>query len=173
MSLSEEQVLRVLLSGRLLLLAYVRSIVRDPHMAEDIFQEVSLLALRKRAEVVDETHFQAWIRRAARLEAMNALRREKRQNQVLPEAVLDALDPHWENQRADLAERRAEWLAQCLTRLTDRARQIVVWRYGDGLAPQRLAERLERPINTVYVALARIHKTLGDCIRRKAAGEHA
>lgn len=169
MSLSEEQVLRLLLSGRTLLLAYIRSIVRDAHLAEDVFQDVSIVALRKRAEVVDEVHFRGWIRRTARLEAMNVLRREGRLRQALPDGVLDALDQHWDNQDAESAHERSAWLAECLTKLTDRARQIVGWRYGDGISPARLAERLGRPINTVYVALARIHRTLGDCVRRKAA----
>ena len=169
MSLPEDQILRLLLAGRTLLLAYIRSIVRDPHLAEDIFQDVSIVALRKREEIVDETHFRAWVRRTARLEAMNVLRREQKQRVTLPQAVLDALESHWDNRDQEIVRQRAEWLAECLGRLSQRALQLVRWRYGDGTSPGQLAERLGRPINTVYVALTRIHRTLAECVRRKAA----
>lgn len=169
MSLPEDQILRLLLTGRTLLLAYIRSIVRDPHLAEDIFQDVSIVALRKRDEIVDETHFRAWVRRTARLEAMNVLRREQKQRVALPQAVLDALESHWDNRDQEIVRQRAEWLAECLGRLSQRAQQLVRWRYGDGTSPGQLAERLGRPINTIYVALTRIHRALAECVRRKAA----
>jgi RNA polymerase sigma-70 factor (ECF subfamily) len=152
-------------------LAYIRSIVRDSHLAEDIFQDVSIVALRKREEIIDETHFGAWVRRTARLEAMNVLRREQKRRVAPPAAVLDLLDNHWDNRDLEVARQRSEWLGECLDRLSDRASQLVRWRYVDGASPGQLAERLGRPINTIYVALTRIHRTLAECVRRKAAAE--
>src|SRR4051794_21632754 len=46
--IDQESLVIVLLRDRVKLLAYITAIVRDNHLAEDIFQEVALLAVRKR-----------------------------------------------------------------------------------------------------------------------------
>ena len=63
--LSQEAVLRALLANRTTLLGYIWSMVRDRHVVEDIFQEVSVLALEKREEFGDERALPTWLRRTA------------------------------------------------------------------------------------------------------------
>lgn len=171
MPLEQDEILILLLRGRAMLLAYIHAIVRDPHLAEDVFQEVSIISVKKRDTIQDEVHFQAWVRRTARLEAMNALRRQKKSPEPLCEGVLDLLDSHWDNQDDDRAAPRVEALRCCLQKLTPRAQRLVRLRYGEGISSQRLAETQGVAANTVYVALARIHRTLGECIRRRLASE--
>ncbi len=48
MPITEHDLVAVLLSERNRLVVYVWSIVRNYHVAEDIFQEVSLLAVEQR-----------------------------------------------------------------------------------------------------------------------------
>ncbi len=69
-SLSESDLVQRLLEERVRLLAYIWAIVRDSHVAEDVFQEVSLLAVRKRSEIVDQTAFPVWLRKSARFCAL-------------------------------------------------------------------------------------------------------
>lgn len=171
MALEHDEVLKLLLRGRAMLLAYIQSIVRDPHLAEDIFQEVSIISVNKREMIQDEIHFRAWVRRTARLEAMNALRREKKAPEPLCEGVLDLLDSHWDNHDDDWAAARVEALRGCVQKLTPRAQRLVQLRYGEGISSQRLAETRGVAANTVYVALARIHRALAECIRRRLAAE--
>jgi len=170
MPLEHDHVLRLLLSGRALLLAYIQTIVRDGHLAEDVFQEVSVLALNKRDEIADETHFRGWIRRAARLEALAALRKHERLPSALSEQVLDALEAQWDNYDNEWAARRVDALRQCLGRLTDNAQRLVRLRYHDGISGVALAEQFGKPVNTIYVALSRIHRTLADCVERQLGG---
>lgn len=171
MALEYDQIVRLLLSGRVMLLAYIQSIVRDSHLAEDVLQEVSVLAVRKRDEIVDEPHFRAWIRRAARLEAMNVLRRHQKLSAVLSEPVLEALEAHWDNRDEEWAADRIDALRQCVGRLTDNAQRLVRMRYHEGVSGIALAERLGKPVNTIYVALSRIHRALADCVERKLAAQ--
>jgi len=63
MAIDQETLVVLLLRERIKLLAYIRAIVRDEHLAEDVFQETSALAVRKRAEIQDGQHFLAWMRR--------------------------------------------------------------------------------------------------------------
>lgn len=171
MGLEHDEIVRLLLSGRVLLLAYIHSIVRDSHLAEDVLQEISVLAVRKREEIVDEAHFRAWIRRAARLEAMNVLRRHQKLSTAMPEPVLEALEVHWDNRDEEWAADRIDALRQCVGRLTSNSQQLLRMRYHEGVSGISLAERLGKPVNTIYVALSRIHRALADCVARRMAAQ--
>lgn len=166
MTVEQDVLVRLLLAQRAMLLGYIGSIVRDTHLAEDIFQDATLVALKKRDELADVSGFPAWARRIARLEAMNALRRIQKAPRTLDEAVLDILDGHWDETDEGPASAA---LRRCLQRLPARSRRMVELRYRDDLSGPDLAEELSQPINTVYVTLARIHRALLECMR----GQHA
>ena len=132
---------------------------------------MSILTLKKYDSIRDEDHFGGWIRKAARLEALNALRKKERTPKPLGDVVLDMLDAEWNAADAEPVSQRLEALRVCLERLTPRARHIVELRYTEGLNCAEVAEQLGRPLNTIYVALSRIHRTLAECIRRRTSEE--
>ncbi|MBI4565222.1 MAG: hypothetical protein HY716_11065 [Planctomycetes bacterium] len=47
--------------------AYLLAAVRSTHDAEDLLQEVSLIAIQNAAKYRPETNFRAWIREIARI----------------------------------------------------------------------------------------------------------
>jgi RNA polymerase sigma-70 factor (ECF subfamily) len=158
----------LLLRERVKLLAYIRAIVRDDHLAEDVFQEVAVLAVRKREEIRDRRHFLAWMRLAARHRAMKLARRQHRYL-LLDEALLDQLDEQWAEHDMSSGTDLVEALRYCVERLSPHARNLVKLRYVDGISGLRLAEVVDRRPNAVYVALSRIHRSLGDCIKQRLA----
>jgi RNA polymerase sigma-70 factor (ECF subfamily) len=81
------------------------------------------------------------------------------------------LEPHWDNHDDDVRSARVDALHECLDELTPNSRKIVEMRYADGVIGKSLAEALGKPVNTVYVALSRIHRRLADCVRRRIARE--
>jgi RNA polymerase sigma-70 factor (ECF subfamily) len=162
MPVAQDVLVRLLLSERAMLLGYIGALVRDSHLAEDVFQDVALIVLRKRDELSGASGFPSWARKIARLESLNVLRRETRVPRPLDQSVLDVLDQHWTESDEGPASAA---LRACLHRLTERSQKLVELRYRDGLSGKRLAERLAQPTNTVYVTLARIHKALSDCVR--------
>jgi RNA polymerase sigma-70 factor (ECF subfamily) len=158
----------LLLRERVKLLAYIRAIVRDVHLAEDIFQEVAVLAVRRCDEIRDGRHFLGWMRLAARHRALKTVRR-RRHDLFLDESLLDRLDEQWaEHDRSSSTDLEAA-LRHCLERLSPKARRLVTLRYAEGVSGRRLAEVVDRSVNTVYVSLSRIHRSLGDCIKRRLA----
>jgi RNA polymerase sigma-70 factor (ECF subfamily) len=161
--LDHDTLLRLLLRNRGMLVGYITSIVRDPHLAEDVFQAVSLITVKKIGALEDEAQFPAWVRKIARLESLNAARKQRNAPQPLDEAVLDALEPAWN--AADEEPEAQDALRRCVEKLTPRNRRLVELRYRDGVAGRKLAETLSQPLNTVYVALARIHRTLAECVK--------
>lgn len=172
MSLELKAVLRVLMRERERLFAYVWSLVGDADLAEDVLQEVSILATEKGTDVADEERLAVWLRRTARFKSLEELRRKRRAPLPLDEDVIDLLDPHWADEETASEARTAEALRTCVDRLTPHSRRIVTLRYVDGLRSGAIAAMLGRKAATVYQALTRIHRALDDCVRRELAVEN-
>jgi RNA polymerase sigma-70 factor (ECF subfamily) len=170
MGLDPDRLLRLLLAQRGMLIGYIHAIVRDPHLAEDIFQDVSLIVMRKGGVLESEAAFPGWIRKTARFEAMNALRKYRKGTAALDDGLLDTLEGHWEAADAAEPRREVEALQKCIETLTPKVRKLVELRYRENLVGEKLAETLAQPLNTVYVALSRAHRRLGDCVRARLAG---
>jgi RNA polymerase sigma-70 factor (ECF subfamily) len=166
--IDQESLVILLLRERVKLLAYIRSIVRDGHLAEDVFQEVAVLALRKRDEIRGGRHFMAWMRLASRHRALKAVRGRERYL-LMDEALLERLDEQWAQHDLSPSADLLEALRHCLETLSPYARNLVGLRYAEGISGLRLSEVVDRSLNTVYVTLSRIHRSLGDCIRRRLA----
>jgi len=152
-------------------ISYIRAIVRDYNLAEDVFQEVSILALAKRESIKDEEHFGGWIRRTARLESLAALRRQGGVPRPLSGETLDLLDKTWDERGPSDQANKIEALRYCLEKLSPRSQWIIRLRYEQGMKGFELAEALQRPLNTIYVAVYRIHRALSECIRKHTALE--
>ena len=168
MKSDQERAVELLLSHRGMLLGYITSIVRDADLAEDVLQNVAVVVLKKAAAVQDDRQFPAWARRVARLEALTALRQRRRSPELLDGAVLDLLEGHWAVTDWPAAPARKA-LRGCVERLSPYARQLITLRYVEGLPSRAVAERMNRPVNTVHVALSRTYKLLAECVRRGVA----
>ena len=170
MALSSETVVRVLMSHRNRLSAYIWSIVGDAHLAEDVFQEVSMLAIRKGCEVADSDRLVVWLRRTARLKSLEACRKQRR-SPLIDDSLLAEYDADW--QRYDPLEEAEllEALHACLAGLTENNRRIVALRYGQGLKSSEVANSLQRTVAAVYRAIGRIHRAVADCMDRKLGRE--
>ena len=66
MGLAEDIIVRFLVSHRSHLVAFIRGIVRDRDLAEDVYQEVCVSVVLKRDEIEDTGHLPNWSRQAAR-----------------------------------------------------------------------------------------------------------
>src|SRR5438132_9885362 len=95
MDARQERSVGLLLSHRAMLLGYIVSIVRDPDLAEDVFQNVAIVVLDKAAAVAKDEEFPVWARRVARLESLTALRQRKRAPELLDQSVLELLEDEW------------------------------------------------------------------------------
>ncbi len=54
--MEENAIVRTLVAQRVKVLGYIQSLVRRRHMAEDIFQDVCVLAVEKRHTIQNEAH---------------------------------------------------------------------------------------------------------------------
>jgi len=170
-SLPAEQVIRDFQRDRMRLIAYIRAIVGDPDLTEDIFQEVTVIVLSKAAEFDPQYDLQAWCRGIAR----NVIKRERSKSRRLSvfegDQLLTLVDKAFdENKDQELLDTRSSMLRQCMQKLSPNNRELLGLRYVSGLKLRQLAEKLSRSELAVQVALSRVRKALGECVQRKGDG---
>ncbi len=171
MAITEKIILQVLIRDRALLLSRIDAVVRDPHLAEDVFQELSIQVLDQRDALKDEQHLIRWLRQAARHRAIDAYRSRSRQPLLLSEHVETMIDEQWGEIDSDDAQDMSDALHRCISRLSDYNRRLIELRYRENLTGRRLAEMLDRRTNTVKVALTRIHRALLNCVEQQMRQE--
>ncbi len=165
MGLDQDTAIRLLLSNRVALLGWLRAMVHDAHLAEDLFQEVSLVVLNKCGEIHDPLCFPKWVRKVARHKVLHARRDRRNKPLIFSEELMELFEPHWAAWDETASGDQLCALQKCLENLSPYARQLVRLRHEEGKSGAALAAALDRPINTVYVALSRTYHRLADCIR--------
>ena len=139
-----------------LLLAYVRSLVGDPHRGRDIVQDAFLELVRKpRADV--EPHLAAWLFTVCRRRAIDAHRKEHRMSTLSVDPPARVADPG-----TDPAEVR-DTAAAVLTRvetLPDRQKEAVRLRFQGQLSYREIARVMGLSESHVGVLLHAALKTL-------------
>lgn len=163
---ASEAATRHLLSHRKALFAYIFSIVRDHHLAEDVFQDVSVTVIRRWEEFGEVRDFWALAREIARRQSLAALRKTSAQPSALSPEALDAVDRGFDEVKGRTEERR-EALEHCIEALPGKWRRIVRFRYWTDLPVSEIASRLKRSVNTVSVTLNRIRSRLADCVSNR------
>jgi len=117
--------------------AYVRSIVRGHHDAEDVTQQVFLKLPRAiRRYEPQGLPFQRWLMRVARNSALDHLRARRQ----IPCAEIYQRDEG----REDAVFETRECLRDALASLPAEQRQVVVLRHEIGLTPPEIAIELDR-----------------------------
>ena len=160
-----EQITAALVGERLPLTAYIATVTRDFHIAEDIFQEVCVKAVGLGSEFESVHHLINWARAVGKNRAIDVIRSRNGRFTGLSDKLLAGLADEWP--RKSEADGLTEALAACLERLTANNRELLRLRYFERLACPDVAESMGKKLETVYQALARVHKTLGDCVRRR------
>jgi RNA polymerase sigma factor (sigma-70 family) len=167
-SLDEGQhLLRRVLGERVRVMAFIHSLVRRRDLAEDVFQDLCVLVLQKREELGEVKHLSRWLRVAARQLAMNELRKHANHSVLLGDKIDELMEPHWRefDQIHDLG--RGDALEVCLKSLNSREKELINGRYIERLSCPEQAQRLGRPVCSLYVSFSRIHKKLAECIMRR------
>ena len=161
--MTEELLVKALLEARPRLLAVAVLVVRDPHTAADLFQEVMVKALRMPDSFDEASGLLAWARVVIRNAAVDHVRRAGRLGEILSEMALDAVESRME-ERAELQRQRMKALATCLGKLPDESRTLLRLRYDEGRRGAEVARLLRRSEAAIFKALSRLHLSLRQCV---------
>lgn len=165
MALVSNDIVASLLQYRLHLVTVAVAIVRNPHDADDLFQQVVLNALRSGGPFDDEHHLLAWATRAIRHRAIDLAR--KKPVVLLSNGVLDLLEAEWSDPTGPAQSDAAEALGRCVDHLGRSARTVLRMKFLDGLSVSAIADRLGRTTDAVYQMLSRTQRVLRTCVERQ------
>lgn len=168
--LDQETALRVVLAHEPLLTGFLRAIVGSRAVAEDLFQDLVVLVMRKHAEIPNADAVPGWTRRAARFLALKALEKRARERPTMDETLVDLLEKTWVDDGEPTPDPYVVALVACRDRLPEHARELLTLRYVHDLPGEQIAARLGRPLNTIYVTITRLHRTLRECIQARLRG---
>ena len=137
---------------------YVNSIVRDPHEAEDITQEVfaKLMSAIRRYEP-RAVPFGGWLLRVARNAALDHLRSRRQ----VPCEDVRVSDPG----RDQVGSDRLRSLRTALERLPTEQREVMILRHVAGLAPGEIAVVLDKSESSVHGLHHRARSAVKDALR--------
>ena len=170
MPISPDQILKTIMHERQKLHGYAWIVVGDPEEAEDVVQEACLQAMKHAEQINDQQHLKHWLRESIRLRGMAARRmRLKRASQLSLEVLALLAEVKLDETNEDYNRRMAA-LRHCIDLLGDRSRDTLALRYGKGMKPAEIAEKTNRPIQSIYKMITRTHSTLRACIIKRLAG---
>jgi RNA polymerase sigma-70 factor (ECF subfamily) len=168
-----EEILAGLLRIRDRATAFAYAVLRDFQAAEDVYQEASLVALRRLEEFTGEG-FEKWFWRILRNVLGTRLRSARRSRIRAASEVLERLEAAGlEKPVAPDPEERVEYLIECLSRLGGRAREILQWRFLENLDVPEIARRLGRTVQATYAMIKRSRRFLRECVHLRARSAHA
>ncbi|BDS06888.1 hypothetical protein NT6N_19280 [Oceaniferula spumae] len=169
---SPEDVAKWLLEKQSHIIAYARVIVQDMQLAEDIFQDVCVRAVKMSAEFDSAEGTVRWAMKAARNKAIDYLRKTRREVAMFSPELLDRLSDEWMGvtyhaQQDDGQQAVYKNLEYCLAKLTKRTRALLDMRYGDGRKPNEIAAMVDQKVTAVYKTLTRANSTLKSCMENR------
>lgn len=163
MPVSVETIVETLNRHRASLIGYAWVVVGDAQLADDIYQDISLLAIRKADQITDDQHLLPWLRKAARLRGLE-LRRNLGRQYLLEPHMLDLFETRRADTEPSDSERMAS-LRRCVQSLPAHSRKLLTMRYGQDLKPAQIAEQIGKSDQAVYKSIKRIHLLLADCVK--------
>lgn len=157
-----------------MLLSYIHSFVADDRLAEDVAQQTFLIAFRKIKTLRDPSAFPAWLRGIARLEALSAMRRQKREFPVEP-LLLQELDEAYQSFEqqlpADTWEDRFRLVEECYGRLPDSLQTVCRLHYFEDRKAREIADSLALNLNSVLKRLERARNAIRACVQERLASD--
>jgi len=145
--------------------AFIRSLIRDPHVADDVFQEVALTCWREFDSYDRQRSFGAWARGIAANKILQARDRAGRKHVAFSPETVEAILAAFNRTEED-ASLRIEALRECVRGLPAKSKQLLSYRYEQSLTGDKIAAIIKASRDAVYKALARIRTGLADCVRR-------
>jgi len=155
--------------------AFVSRFVREDDVADDLAQEVFILAFRSMKEWRADGAFAAWLFVIARNRTLEYLRAERRRRSRETSALRTTMSQWAEERldglsgREDLEERRLAALQECLRSLPTRNASLVREVYFERRRPGEVARLLGRTQGVLRVTLLRIRQSLRRCMEGRLA----
>ena len=165
---SHEEFIKLLVRHEGVIRASIRAVVRRPEDVDEVMQDVSLTAWRRFDSVTDAEGFAKWACVIARYRILKFQRDKARDRFELDEALIARIVDEGAEEIKDRT-RRMSRLEDCLTRLPEPRRRLVMQAYAPGCSMKTMAEYLGKSQEGLYQLLRRIRLELKRCVEMHSA----
>ncbi|MEW4561044.1 sigma-70 family RNA polymerase sigma factor [Bremerella sp. JC770] len=147
------------------LISFVASLVRDPHLVNDVVQETNLVIWKKRDSFTLGTNFRSWSLRIAYLQSLAALKAVQSSRLMFSQDLVDRFTEDTETATSILTQDTSDRLKVCLSRLTPRQREVIELRYQQSCSIAHITEKLGRTQAAIGMLLSRARTALLQCLK--------
>jgi RNA polymerase sigma-70 factor (ECF subfamily) len=148
--------------------AFILTLVPNWADADDLMQQTAQVMWCRFEESEPVRNFVSWGMRIAQNNIMNYYAKKRRERVLFDDDLLKNMMQETEVVCTN-ADVRIEALRRCLRKLREKDRKLIRTLYEQGLTIKQLATQVERPVQGLYKAIARIHNSLLQCVRRSLA----
>lgn len=141
-----ETIVETLNQHRTSLVGYAWVVVGDAQLADDVYQDVSLAAIRKADQIDGKDHLIPWLRQAIRLRGLELRRNRSRHGTLLPPEVLDLFETAQTDLTGANETERMTSLRKCLESMPNQTKNLLKLRYTHTTSsPHRSQKKPARP----------------------------
>lgn len=162
-----------LVQYRGMLFGFIYSLVRDVAVAEEILQEVAVVAMEKERradEIIREPA--AWLKEVVRRLVQAGFRTRQGRLITLDQEYLEQVSLGFQDAAGgDFHHTRLDALGSCLERMNDRHRALLQRRYVAGDSYDDIAKGSNRSPGALRVLVHRLQRQLADCVEQRLATE--
>ena len=155
-------------SVHLRLYSFLLLLVHNQSDAEDILQETASTMWQKFDEFEEGTNFGAWAVSIAHYKALEFMKKNKRSRMVFKEEYYDQISTHARQSNEDLGD-RIQVMKQCLSKLSDKDKKLLVMRYKKNIPLKRISKMTGRSSSGICQSFSRIIALLRSCVSRRLA----
>jgi RNA polymerase sigma-70 factor (ECF subfamily) len=164
-----EEFVRLLLVYQKRIYGFILAMLPNNTDAEDLFQQVVMIMCRQFHEFQPGTSFLAWGIQIARYELYNVHKVKRRSCVRFSTETMEMLFEQTCSQLSQM-DQRIGLLEDCLKKLDQNDRGLVLRRYEQGMKIKEIAQQIEQPVHHLYRAFNRIHLFLRDCVNMQLYG---
>ena len=160
---------------RPMLLVYLKTLVRDEHLAEDLTQEALIAAQKSLSGFRKGANFGAWLRGIARMKTLQNHRASTRRPLVADSRIIEGMEQVYvtldnPDVRKDSWGDRAGLLRDCVGRLSERLKGAVIQVYQEGRSLAQAAAELDMSSAALAQRLHRARELLHECVSVRLKG---
>jgi len=158
------------LANRQQLMSFIYGLVRDPQIAEDIFQETWLKLANAQQQGTVIQHQAKLCRKVAKNLVLQHWRQQRNAKVVADSSLLEFLDfveLAYEENPLQRTSDRQQALNDCVAVLPPKSKRLLALKYDEGYPLQKIAQTVEQSTSAVVKALLRLRQALSICVEKK------
>ena len=161
-----ELFVKLLTSNEAMLRSFVRKLLPSENDVDDVMQEISITLWTKFESFDPDTNFLKWAYVISRFKVMTHRRNKGRDRLHFDDELLNIMSEESEEE-SELSEMRHKAMQQCIRKLPEPKRKMLVTAYQPDMSMKDLAARMGKSAEAVYKTVSRLRVKLFDCIHHE------